>query len=162
MEALIRRIREFSEKYQLQVYLEPGEAIALNAGIFVAEVLDTLHNSMDLAILDASATCHMPDVLEMPYRPRISGSGEAGEKAFTYRLGGPSCLSGDVIGDYTWDKPLKIGQRFAFLDQAHYSMVKTNTFNGVPLPTIALWNSETDELKIIKQFSYDDFKDRLS
>ncbi len=158
-DGLVEFIKSIRATYDVDVYLEPGEAIALDAGILVGEVLDLPTNGMSLAITDISATCHMPDVIEAPYRPALMDEAEAGH---TYRLGGPSCLAGDVIGDYTWDKPLEIGQRFAFLDQAHYSMVKTNTFNGVPLPTIALWNSETDELKIIKQFGYDDFKDRLS
>ncbi|WP_170337226.1 carboxynorspermidine decarboxylase [Ruegeria arenilitoris] len=158
-EGLVAFIKNIREKYGIDVYLEPGEAVALDAGILVGEILDLPTNHMNLAITDISATCHMPDVIEAPYRPALMDEAEAGH---TYRLGGPSCLAGDVIGDYTWENPLEIGQRFAFLDQAHYSMVKTNTFNGVPLPTIALWNSETDELKIIKQFGYDDFKDRLS
>ncbi|MEY8841482.1 carboxynorspermidine decarboxylase, partial [Cribrihabitans sp. XS_ASV171] len=132
---------------------------ALDAGILVGEVLDTLHNAQDLAIVDISATCHMPDVIEAPYRPALLGEVDRGH---TYRLGGPSCLAGDVIGDYTFPAPLKPGQRFAFLDQAHYSMVKTNTFNGVPLPAIALWNSETDKLTIVREFGYQDFKERLS
>ncbi len=158
-DGLVEFIKSIRAKYDVDVYLEPGEAVALDAGILVGEILDLPTNGMTLAITDISATCHMPDVIEAPYRPALMDEAEAGH---TYRLGGPSCLAGDVIGDYTWDQPLEIGQRFAFLDQAHYSMVKTNTFNGVPLPTIALWNSETDELKIIKQFGYDDFKDRLS
>ncbi len=158
-EALVTFITNLRAEHGLEIYLEPGEAIALDAGILVGEILDLPVNGMPLAITDISATCHMPDVIEAPYRPALLGEADAGH---TYRLGGPSCLAGDVIGDYTWDKPLEIGQRFAFLDQAHYSMVKTNTFNGVPLPTIALWNSETDELKIVKQFGYADFKDRLS
>lgn len=158
-DGLVKFIKAIREKYGIDVYLEPGEAVALDAGILVGEVLDLPTNGMNLAITDISATCHMPDVIEAPYRPALMDEAEAGH---TYRLGGPSCLAGDVIGDYTWENPLEIGQRFAFLDQAHYSMVKTNTFNGVPLPTIALWNSGTDELKIVKQFGYDDFKDRLS
>lgn len=158
-DGLVDFIKAIRTKYNVEVYLEPGEAVALDAGILVGEILDLPHNGMDLAITDISATCHMPDVIEAPYRPALMDEAEAGH---TYRLGGPSCLAGDVIGDYTWAEPLRIGQRFAFLDQAHYSMVKTNTFNGVPLPTIALWNSETDELKIIKEFGYDDFKERLS
>lgn len=162
VDALIERVKQFQEKYQLQVYLEPGEAIALNCGVFVAEVLDTTHNSMDIAILDCSATCHMPDVLEMPYRPRITGSGEAGEKAFTYRLGGPSCLSGDVIGDYSFDQALQLGDRLMFEDMAIYTMVKNTTFNGIPLPSIAVYNSQSRNLKVIKTFGYEDFKMRLS
>ncbi|NVO54251.1 carboxynorspermidine decarboxylase [Rhodobacteraceae bacterium B1Z28] len=158
-DALVDFIKNIRETYGIDVYLEPGEAVALDAGILVGEILDLPQNGMNLAITDISATCHMPDVIEAPYRPALMDEAGAGR---TYRLGGPSCLAGDVIGDYTWDKPLEIGQRFAFLDQAHYSMVKTNTFNGVPLPTIALWNSETDELKIVKQFGYQDFKERLS
>ncbi|MCV2887811.1 carboxynorspermidine decarboxylase [Ruegeria aquimaris] len=158
-DALVRFIQGIREKHGLDVYLEPGEAVALDAGILVGEILDLPSNGMDLAITDISATCHMPDVIEAPYRPALMDEAESGH---TYRLGGPSCLAGDVIGDYTWDQPLTIGQRFAFLDQAHYSMVKTNTFNGVPLPTIALWNSDTDALRIIRQFDYSDFKDRLS
>ncbi|WP_282153808.1 carboxynorspermidine decarboxylase [Ruegeria atlantica] len=158
-DGLVAFINTIRAEHNIDVYLEPGEAVALDAGILVGEILDLPTNGMNLAITDISATCHMPDVIEAPYRPALMDEAEAGH---TYRLGGPSCLAGDVIGDYTWDRPLEIGQRFAFLDQAHYSMVKTNTFNGVPLPTIALWNSETDELKIIKQFGYDDFKDRLS
>ncbi|WP_170346149.1 carboxynorspermidine decarboxylase [Ruegeria atlantica] len=158
-DGLVDFIKAIRTKYGVEVYLEPGEAVALDAGILVGEILDLPHNGMDLAITDISATCHMPDVIEAPYRPALMDEAETGH---TYRLGGPSCLAGDVIGDYIWAEPLRIGQRFAFLDQAHYSMVKTNTFNGVPLPTIALWNSETDELKIIRQFGYDDFKERLS
>lgn len=162
VDALIERVKQFQARYNLQVYLEPGEAIALNSGIFVAEVLDTSWNGMNLAILDASATCHMPDVLEMPYRPRIPGSDEAGVLPHTYRLGGPSCLSGDVIGDYSFAAPLKVGDRLMFEDMAIYTMVKNSTFNGIPLPAIALYNSSTDELKIVKQFGYGDFRGRLS
>ncbi|MCR6654025.1 MAG: carboxynorspermidine decarboxylase [Cellvibrionaceae bacterium] len=162
VDALIERVKQFQNKYQVQVYLEPGEAIALNGGILVAEVLDTNWNSMDLAILDTSATCHMPDVLEMPYRPRITGTGQPGELPHTYRLGGPSCLSGDVIGDYSFPSPLKVGQRMMFEDMAIYTMVKNTTFNGIPLPAIALYNSETDELKIVKEFGYEHFLERLS
>ncbi len=158
-ETLIAFIKEIRAKYGIDVYLEPGEAVALDAGILVGEIVDLPQNGIDLAITDISATCHMPDVIEAPYRPALMGETDTGH---TYRLGGPSCLAGDVIGDYTWTEPLQVGDRFAFLDQAHYSMVKTNTFNGVPLPTIALWNSETDVLQIVKQFGYDDFKERLS
>ncbi|MEX0316353.1 MAG: carboxynorspermidine decarboxylase [Ruegeria sp.] len=158
-DALVELIKGIRSKYGIEVYLEPGEAVALDAGILIGEILDLPQNGMNLAITDISATCHMPDVIEAPYRPALMDEADAGH---TYRLGGPSCLAGDVIGDYTWGTPLHIGQRFAFLDQAHYSMVKTNTFNGVPLPTIALWNSETDALNIVKQFDYDDFKQRLS
>ncbi|MEX0350141.1 MAG: carboxynorspermidine decarboxylase [Paracoccaceae bacterium] len=158
-EALIAFITRIRETYGVDVYLEPGEAIALDAGILIGEILDLPSNGMDLAIPDISATCHMPDVIEAPYRPALMDEAASGH---TYRLGGPSCLAGDVIGDYTWEHPLQVGQRFAFLDQAHYSMVKTNTFNGVPLPAIALWNSETDDLRIVREFTYQDFKERLS
>ncbi len=161
-EELIRRIKTFRQKYDVEVYLEPGEAIALNAGVLVSEVLDTLYNGMDIAIIDASATCHMPDVLEMPYRPVLSGAGAAGEKAYTYRLGGPSCLAGDVVGDYSFDRPLVAGERFMFEDMAIYTMVKNTTFNGINLPAIVLWNSTNHEIKSIKHFSYQDFKQRLS
>ncbi|MEO9895353.1 MAG: carboxynorspermidine decarboxylase [Paracoccaceae bacterium] len=156
---LIALIRQIKARYNIDVYLEPGEACALYAGILVGEVLDVTHNDMPLAITDISATCHMPDVLEAPYRPDLLGEVERG---VTTRIGGPSCLAGDVVGDYTTDAPLQVGQRIAFLDQAHYSMVKTNTFNGVPLPSIALWNSDTDDLRMIREFTYDDFLDRLS
>ena len=158
-DTLVDFIKYIRETYGVDVYLEPGEAVALDAGILVGEVLDLPVNGMPLAITDISATCHMPDVIEAPYRPALMGEAEAGQ---TYRLGGPSCLAGDVIGEYTWAHPLKIGDRFAFLDQAHYSMVKTNTFNGVPLPAIALWDSRTDELRMIREFGYEDFRGRLS
>lgn len=162
VDALIERIKNFQQKYQVQVYLEPGEAIALNSGIFVAQVLDTPHNGMNLAILDASATCHMPDVLEMPYKPRITGAGEPNERAFTYRLGGPSCLSGDVIGDYSFDHSLNVGDKLMFEDMAIYTMVKNTTFNGIPLPSIAIYNSQNGQLRLVKSFSYEDFLNRLS
>ena len=148
------------DKYGLQIYLEPGEAVALNAGVLVTTVLDLLHNSLDLAIVDASAACHMPDVLEMPYRPPLYGSGESGEKAYTYRLGGPSCLAGDVIGEYSFDKPLQLGQRLIFEDMAIYTMVKTNTFNGMPLPAIYL-KRENGDCVTLAEFGYNDFKQRL-
>lgn len=161
IEGLIRRIQAFSHRYQVQVYLEPGEAIAIRSGVLVAEVLDLPRNSMDLAILDTSATCHMPDTLEMPYRADIAGAGMPDEKAHTYRLGGQTCLAGDVIGDYSFDQPLQIGQRLMFDDMAHYTLVKTNTFNGIPLPALALWDSRTDELELIREFGYEDFASRL-
>ena len=162
VDKLITRIKSFQEKYNLQVILEPGEAIAINTGVLVSEVLDLTHNSIDLAILDTSATCHMPDTLEMPYRADIFSAGITGEKKHQYRLGGQTCLAGDVIGDYSFDQPLKIGQRLMFDDMAHYTMVKTNTFNGIQLPSIAVWNSETDQLTLVKEFNYNDFKQRLS
>ena len=162
VDALIERIRSFQDKYDLQVYIEPGEAVALNTGVLVAEVLDVNWNSMNLAVLDASATCHMPDVLEMPYRPNIIGARLPEELAHTYRLGGPSCLAGDVINDYSFNAPLQVGDRLMFEDMAIYTMVKNTTFNGIPLPAIALWNSCNDKLKMIKTFSYEDFHSRLS
>jgi carboxynorspermidine decarboxylase len=158
-EALIDFIRDIRARHGFEVYLEPGEAVALDAGILVGEILDVFDNAIPVAITDISATCHMPDVIEAPYRPALLGEAETGQ---TYRLGGPSCLAGDIIGDYTWAGPLQAGQRIAFLDQAHYSMVKTNTFNGVPLPAIALWNSRTDALQMVREFGYADFRDRLS
>lgn len=155
---LVEFIKTLRAKYAIDVYLEPGEAIALDGGILVGEILDIHHNQRPLIISDISATCHMPDVIEAPYRPALLG--EAGE--LTARIAGPSCLAGDVIGDYQFHRLPKIGDRIAFLDQAHYSMVKTNTFNGVPLPSIALWNSQTDKLKMVKEFGYSDFEGRLS
>jgi carboxynorspermidine decarboxylase len=162
VDALIERIKAFSRKYDVQVYLEPGEAIAIHTGILVSEVLDIVNNGMAIAILDTSATCHMPDTLEMPYRANIFGAGVAGEKPYDYRLGGQTCLAGDVMGDYSFDQPLQIGQRLIFDDMAHYTMVKTTTFNGIGLPSIALWNSETGQVQLIKEFGYEDFKSRLS
>lgn len=158
-EALVELIRSLRGRWGLDIYLEPGEAVALDAGILVGEVLDLPENGMPLAITDISATCHMPDVIEAPYRPALLG--EAGQGT-TYRLGGPSCLAGDVIGDYAFETPLQVGTRVAFLDQAHYSMVKTNTFNGVALPAIALWDSRDDSLRMVREFGYEDFRDRLS
>ena len=157
---LERCIRKMQEKYGLTVYLEPGEAVALNAGYLIAKVLELVHNGMDIAILDASAACHMPDVLEMPYRPPLQGSGLPGEKPYTYRLGGPTCLAGDIIGDYSFSVPLKEGDRLVFEDMAIYSMVKNNTFNGMHLPAIAVRRKD-GEYEIIKKFGYEDFKGRL-
>jgi carboxynorspermidine decarboxylase len=158
-EALVCLLGEITGRYGIAVYLEPGEAIALDAGVLVGEVLDSFENGLSVAVTDISATCHMPDVIEAPYRPALLNEREAG---VTVRLGGPSCLAGDIIGDYVFASPPQPGERIAFLDQAHYSMVKTNTFNGVPLPAIALWNSETDALRLVRQFDYADFRDRLS
>jgi len=162
IERLIKRIKTFSEKYQVQVYLEPGEAIAIGTGVLIAEVLDIIESDGPQAILDTSATCHMPDTLEMPYRPDITGAGVKDQFPYNYRLGGLTCLAGDVIDDYSFSEPLQIGQRLIFEDMAHYTMVKTSTFNGTKLPALALWNSQTDELKLIKEFGYSDFKQRLS
>jgi carboxynorspermidine decarboxylase len=160
METLLRVIRQAKEKYGIEVYLEPGEAIALDTGFLAARVLDIVHNGMDIAILDTSAACHMPDVLEMPYRPQIIGSGEVGVKAHDYRLGGMTCLAGDVIGDYSFDHALVPGELLFFTDMAHYTMVKNNTFNGVNLPSIGLLDDSG--LRLIREFSYEDFKGRLS
>ncbi len=160
IERLIRVIRHFKETYGAEVYLEPGEAVVLNAGFLVTRVLETMENSMKIAILDASAACHMPDVLEMPYRPPLRDSGEPGEKAYTYRLGGPTCLAGDVIGDYSFDEPLEEGSTLVFEDMALYTMVKTNTFNGMKLPDIVYRDGE-EKMNIVKQFGYEDFKSRL-
>ncbi len=157
---LIRCIRRIKERYGLQVYLEPGEAVALNAGYLLARVLDVVENGgVSIAILDTSAACHMPDVLEMPYRPPLKDSGMPGEKAYTFRLAGPTCLAGDVIGDYSFDEPLKVGQELVFQDMAIYSMVKNNTFNGMPLPAIAFMRQ--GQCRIWKQFGYENFKCRL-
>ncbi len=161
VERLIRCIEFARDKYDVQVYLEPGEAIALNTGYLVATVLDTMKNGMDIAILDTSAECHMPDVLAMPYRPNIAGAGMPGEKAITYRLGGMTCLAGDVIGDYSFDRPLEIGDKLVFGDMAHYTMVKNHMFNGVNLPSIASYSDE-EGLKVIREFKFEDYSSRLS
>ncbi|MEL7603749.1 MAG: carboxynorspermidine decarboxylase, partial [Bacillota bacterium] len=158
---LVNTVRRLSETYGVTVYLEPGEAIALDAGFLVTTVLDTLRNGMDIAILDTSAACHMPDVLEMPYRPNIIGTGEPGEKAHTYRLGGPTCLAGDIIGDYSFEESLKPGDQLVFCDMAIYSMVKNNTFNGMRLPDIVL-KKKDGSMELVRQFGYEDFKCRLS
>lgn len=160
-EKLIGLIKRIKNDYDVEVYLEPGEAIALNAGYLVTEVLDIVENSINTLILDASAACHMPDVLEMPYRPPLKDSGEAGEKAYTYRLSSYTCLAGDIIGDYSFDKEMKIGDKLYFEDMAIYSMVKNNTFNGIPLPDICAMD-ESGECRLIKRFGYEDFKGRLS
>lgn len=160
VEKLVELVNRIQKKYDIQVYIEPGETVALNAGFLVSEVLDTMTNGMEIAILDTSAACHMPDVLEMPYRPNIIGAGMPEEKPFTYRLGGPTCLAGDIIGDYSFDKPLKTGDRLIFCDMAIYSMVKNNTFNGMPLPAIVLHKASGENV-IVKQFGYEDFKNRL-
>jgi len=159
-EKLIDIIAKFRKKYGVDVYLEPGEAVALNAGFLVSKVVDIVNNDKQIAIMDTSAACHMPDVLEMPYRPNIIGSGVDGEKAYSYRLGGPSCLAGDIIGDYSFDKPLKIGDELVFCDMAIYSMVKNNTFNGMRLPSIVY--KQGDKITVVKEFGYEDFKNRLS
>ena len=158
---LIRVVKHFREKYGVEVYLEPGEAVVLNAGFLVSTVLEVVHNGMDIAILDTSAACHMPDVLEMPYRPPVKDSGKPGEKAYTCRLAGPTCLAGDVVGDYSFDQPLTEGSQVVLEDMALYTMVKTNTFNGMPLPDMAL-RHEDGTVEVVKTFGYEDFKSRLS
>lgn len=162
VDGLIRTIKGFRERYGVEVILEPGEAIALGTGVLVTSVLDTPKTEIATAILDTSITCHMPDCLEMPYRPDVVGAGLPNEKAYTYRLGGLSCLAGDVAGDFSFDAPLEPGQRLVFLDMAHYTMVKTTTFNGVPLPDIVVWEDDRQEAKLIKRFGYEDYRDRLS
>jgi len=154
-------INDFSRRYEVQVYLEPGEAVALNAGVLVSSVLDIVHNDVDIAILDTSAATHMPDVLEMPYRPVVEGAAEPGEYRHTYRLAGPSCLAGDVIGDYSFKRPLKRGDRLVFGDMAHYTMVKNTMFNGIRLPDIVI-RDEDGGCHVQRQFGYEDFKSRLS
>lgn len=159
---LCRILRRFRERYNVDVYLEPGEAVALHCGVLVATVLDILESGgLRTAILDASATCHMPDVLEMPYRPNILGAGHPDEHPHNYRIGGPSCLAGDVIGDYSFEQALQPGQRLVLLDMAHYTMVKNTTFNGVPLPSICLHSAEAG-LRTIRTFGYTDYAERLS
>lgn len=160
VEHLCKILRHFKKRHNVEVYLEPGEAVALNAGIFVTTVLDIVHNEMDIAILDCSVSTHLPDILEMPYRPEIIGADRPGRKKHLYRLGGNSCLAGDVAGDYSFDRPLSIGAKLVFTDMAHYTMVKTTTFNGVRLPGIAL--ADGDACRIVKEFGYHDFKNRLS
>ncbi|MFL0356896.1 carboxynorspermidine decarboxylase [Erythrobacter sp. GH1-10] len=158
---LVEFLRDAAEDTGAEIIIEPGEAVALDAGILVGTLLDTGFNEVPIGITDISATCHMPDVLEAPYRPAMLGE-VTDEGQIPIRLGGPSCLAGDVIGDYRLPVPAEPGARFAFLDQAHYSMVKTNTFNGVQLPSIWLWDSETDALECVKRFDYEDFRNRLS
>ena len=162
VERLVQLLADFRRRYGVDVYLEPGEAVALNAGVLVSSVLDVIHNGTDTAILDTSATAHMPDVLEMPYRPQITGSAQAGGKAYTVRLGGLTCLAGDVIGDYSFDAPLQVGDRVIFKDMAHYTMVKNTAFNGVRLPSIATYDPRTGTVEVVRRFGYEDYKRRLS
>ena len=162
IDLLCKCIERVRDRYGVQVHLEPGEAVALNAGVLVSTVLDVVRADMPVAILDTSAATHMPDVLEMPYRPMVIGSGEPGEKRWNCRLAGKSCLAGDVIGEYSFDEPLKAGDRLVFTDMAIYSMVKTTTFNGLRLPSIVRWNPETDGTRLVREFGYEDFKMRLS
>jgi carboxynorspermidine decarboxylase len=160
---LIRIVKDFRARRGVEVYLEPGEAIAINTGVLVSSVLDLTENSgIRIAILDTSATAHMPDVLEMPYRPVIVGAGRPGEHAHAYRLGGLTCLAGDVIGDYSFPRPLAVGDKLVFADMAHYTMVKNTTFNGVRLPDIALHDPATRTIEVVRRFDYPDYKNRLS
>ena len=161
IEKLIGCVKSIKEKYNVEVYLEPGEAIALNAGYLVTEVLDIVDNDLKILVLDASAACHMPDVLEMPYRPPLRDSGKPDEKKYTYRLSSCTCLAGDIIGDYSFDKEIHVGDRLIFEDMAIYSMVKNNTFNGMCLPSICAMDEKGD-VRLIKKFGYEDFKMRLS
>jgi carboxynorspermidine decarboxylase len=159
---LVDLIRNFRHEYDVDVYLEPGEAIGLNTGVLVASVLDIVENEGPIALLDISATAHMPDVLEMPYRPEVRGASEPGRRAHTYRLGGLSCLAGDMIGAYSFDEPLNVGDKLIFEDMAHYTMVKTTTFNGVRLPSIALFDPSDDSYRVQRTFGYEDYRNRLS
>ncbi|HEY8143027.1 MAG TPA: carboxynorspermidine decarboxylase [Kofleriaceae bacterium] len=163
VERLIRIVKDFRGRRGVEVYLEPGEAIAINTGVLVSSVLDLTENSgIRIAILDTSATAHMPDVLEMPYRPVIVGAGRPGEHAHDYRLGGLTCLAGDVIGDYSFPRPLAVGDKLVFADMAHYTMVKNTTFNGVRLPNIAVHDPATRRVEVVRRFGYPDYKNRLS
>jgi carboxynorspermidine decarboxylase len=162
VERLVRVLRSFKERWGKEVYLEPGEAVALNTGYLIASVLDIVPTDIPTAILDTSATAHMPDTLEMPYRPHILGTDKPGVLPHTYRLGGMTCLAGDVINEYSVPEPLKIGQKLVFTDMAHYTMVKTSTFNGVPHPDIDLYDPETGVLRVVRRFGYEDFKTKLS
>jgi carboxynorspermidine decarboxylase len=161
VERLIRVVKDFRQRYGVEVYLEPGEAVALNSGLLVASVLDVINNRDKIALLDISATAHMPDVLEMPYRPKIIGAGEPEEKAHSYVLGGVTCLAGDVIGSYSFDQPLKPGDKLVFCDMAIYTMVKTTMFNGVRHPDIVVRRGP-GQCDLVRRFTYADFRDRLS
>ena len=159
---MIKFLLEFQKKYNLKIFLEPGEAVVLGTGVYVAEIIDiTKNGETNNVIIDGSCTAHLPDILEMPYRADVLGSGMPNEKKYTYRIGGLSCLAGDIFGDYSFDNKLNIGDKLVFMDMSHYTMVKTNTFNGVQLPYICTWNSLNNELKTIKSFTYEDFKNRL-
>ncbi len=162
VDLLCKLITTFKDRYHVKVYLEPGEAIALNTGVLIASVLDITFNAMDIAILDTSTSAHMPDVLEMPYRPVITGAGLPNEKAHTYRLAGSTCLAGDVIGDYSFDQPLQVGDKLVFQDMAHYTMVKNSMFNGINLPDIVIYDPAKDTYHLQRRFTYEDYKGRLS
>lgn len=161
VEKLINIIKEFKAKYDVEVYLEPGEAVGWQTGFLVSTVLDTFENGMNVAILDTSAEAHMPDTLAMPYRADVRGAGEAGEKAYTYRFGGNTCLAGDIMGDYSFDTPLQVGDKVIFEDQIHYTFVKNTTFNGIKLPSLAIYKKD-GTLDVVKEFGYEDYRDRLS
>lgn len=161
VEGLIGVVKKFREKYGVDVYLEPGEAVGWQTGFLVGTVLDTFTNGMNVAILDTSAEAHMPDTLSMPYRAMVRGSGEAGEKAYTYRLGGNTCLAGDIMGDYSFDAPLEIGDKIIFEDQIHYTFVKNTTFNGIKLPSLII-KRESGAFEVVKEFTYETYRDRLS
>ncbi|WP_457606605.1 carboxynorspermidine decarboxylase [Nitratifractor sp.] len=160
-EKLIMLLRDFRRRHpHLEIYLEPGEAVGWETGPLIATVLDIVHNGMPIAILDSSAEAHMPDTILMPYRAEVRGAGSPGEKPYTYRLAGNTCLAGDIMGDYSFDRPLKIGDKILFEDQMHYTMVKATTFNGIPLPSIAILR-ESGEVEILRRFGYEDFRNRL-
>ena len=161
VEKLIKLVKEFRQKYNLDVYLEPGEAVGWETGYLVSSVLDVFKNGMNVAILDTSAEAHMPDTLAMPYRADVRGSGAAGEKKYTYRLGGNTCLAGDIMGDYSFDEPLEVGDKVIFEDQIHYTFVKNTTFNGIKLPSLAILR-KSGELDIVKEFGYKDYRNKLS
>ncbi len=161
IEKIIGLIKEFREKFSIEIYIEPGEAVGWETGYLVSTVLDTFHNGMDLAILDTSAEAHMPDTLAMPYRADVRGAGVANEKKYTYRLGGNTCLAGDIMGDYSFDEPLKVGDKIIFEDQIHYTFVKNTTFNGIKLPSLVL-KRKSGKIELIKEFGYEDYRDRLS
>ncbi len=162
VDLLVELVKEFRQRWGVEVYLEPGEAVALNAGYLVSSVLDVVQADMPVVLMDSAVPCHMPDVIEMPYRPHIVGSKMPGEKAWTCRIGGPSCLAGDVAGEYSFDQPLRPGDKLVFTDMAIYTMVKNNTFNGIRLPSILTWTPETRTMATIRTFGYEDFKNRLS
>ena len=161
VEKLIMLIQNFKKKYDVEVYLEPGEAVGWETGTLITTVLDIVHNGMDIAILDTSAEAHMPDTIIMPYRAEVRNAGITGEKAYMYRLAGNTCLAGDIMGDYSFDSPLQIGDKIIFEDQMHYTMVKATTFNGIKLPSIAIKRLNGD-IEVVREFGYEDFKERLS
>jgi len=161
VERLVRLVRDFRARRGVDVYLEPGEAVGWRTGPLVASVLDVIHNRMPIAVLDTSASAHMPDCLEMPYRPEVRGAGEPGRFAHTYRLGGLTCLAGDVIGDYSFPEPLEVGRKVVFEDMIHYTIVKNTTFNGVRLPSLCLW-TEAGQLRVVREFGYETYRDRNS